>query len=203
MIVSSVSLLSLVPKLRNLPFYDAANELHERLIDELKHFEQRALQKGAAINEVEIAKYLLCSLIDETVLNTPWGSQSGWGHNSLSSFFFKKMWGGEEFFQILDRLKQQPLQNLNLLELGYLCLSLGFEGRYRCSKNSPHSLEKERRELYLLIQRLKGDPQTDLSISWQGLRDPRNPLIRYVPVVPGKARAFFKTAGIARYFART
>jgi type VI secretion system protein ImpK len=92
------------------------------------------------------------------------------------------MWGGEEFFQILDRLKQQPAQNLDLLELAYLCLSLGFEGKYRYSKDSLHTLEKERQELYLLIQRLKGDSQRELSIYWQGLRDLRNPLIRHVPL---------------------
>lgn len=182
LIAGSFSLLSLVPRLRNLPLHDAINELRERLVGELKGFEDRALQKGASRNHVEIAKYLLCSLIDETVLNTPWGSQSGWGHNSLSSLFFRKMWGGEEFFQILDRLKQQPAQNLNLLELAYLCLSLGFEGKYRYSKTSLHTLEKERQELYLLIQRLKGDPQADLSLRWQGLRDLRNPLIRHVPL---------------------
>lgn len=182
LIAGSFSLLSLVPKLRNLPFHNAINELQERLIGEIKGFENRALQKGASPNQVENSKYLLCSLIDETVLNTPWGSKSGWGHNSLSSLFFRKMWGGEEFFQILNRLKQQPAQNLNLLELAYICLSLGFEGKYRHSSNGLPALEKERQDLYLLIQRIKGDSQPELSIHWQGLRDLRNPLIRHVPL---------------------
>jgi type VI secretion system protein ImpK len=182
LITGAYSLLSLVPRLRNLPSHSAVNELRQRLIGELKGFENRVLQKGVSRNQVEIAKYLLCSLIDETVLNTPWGNQSGWGHNSLSSELFKKMWGGEEFFQILDRLKQQPAQNLHLLELAYLCLSLGFEGKYRYSKNSPHTLEKERQELYLLIQRLKGDSQRELAVYWQGIRDLRNPLIRHIPL---------------------
>jgi type VI secretion system protein ImpK len=182
LITGSYSLLSLVPRLRNLPSHSAIKELRQSLFGELKGFENRVLQKGVSRNQVEIAKYLLCSLIDETVLNTPWGSQSGWGHNSLSSELFKKMWGGEEFFQILDRLKQQPAQHLDLLELAYLCLSLGFEGKYRYAKGSLHTLEKERQELYLLIQRLKGDAQPELSTHWQGLRDLRNPLIRHVPL---------------------
>jgi len=182
LIAGSFSLLSLVTKLRNLPFHNAVNELQERLIGEIKGFENSTLQKGASRNQVDIAKYFLCSLIDETVLNTPWGSESGWAHNSLSSLFFKKMVGGEEFFQILARLKQQSTQNLNLLELAYLCLSLGFEGKYRYTNTGLHALEKERQELYLLIQRIKGDSQPDLSIRWQGLRDLRNPLIRHVPL---------------------
>ena len=84
--------------------------------------------------QVKIASYFLCSLIDETVLNTPWGNQSNWGHHSLLIQFHNEAWGGERFFQILDRLKQQPAQGLNLLELAYLCLSLGFEGKIPCRR---------------------------------------------------------------------
>jgi type VI secretion system protein ImpK len=182
LITSAFSLLSLVPKLRNLPFHDAVNELQDRLITEIRNFENHALKKGASQAQMDIAKYLLCALLDETVLNTPWGSRSGWGHNSLSSMFYKKLVGGEEFFQILDRLKQQPSQNLNLLELAYLCLSLGFEGKYRYSNNGLLTLERQRQDLYLLIQQIKGDPQPELSTRWQGIGEEKNPLIRHVPL---------------------
>ena len=181
LISCSFALLSLVTKLRNLPQHSGISELQQRLVGEIKSFENRALKKGASRNQVDIAKHFLCSLIDETVLNTPWGNSSGWANNSLSSLFFKEVWGGEKFFQILDRLKQQPAQYLNLLELAYLCLSLGFEGKYRYSDNGAYALEKERQELYLLVQRLKGDSPPELSIHWQGMRDLRNPLSRYVP----------------------
>jgi type VI secretion system protein ImpK len=131
---------------------------------------------------MDIAKYLLCALLDETVLNTPWGSRSGWGHNSLSSLFYKKLVGGEEFFQILDRLKQQPSQNQDLLELAYLCLSLGFEGKYRYTNNGLVTLERQRQDLYLLIQQTKGDPKPGLSTHWRGVGEEPNPLIRHVPL---------------------
>jgi type VI secretion system protein ImpK len=182
LIVSAFSLLSLISKLRNLPFHDAVNELQQRLITEIRTFEDRALTKGASQGQMDIAKYLLCALLDETVLNTPWGSQSGWGHNSLSSQFYKKLVGGEEFFQILDRLKQQPSQNQDLLELAYLCLSLGFEGKYRYTNNGLHTLERQRQDLYLLIQQIKGDPQPELSTHWRGVGEEPNPLIRHVPL---------------------
>jgi type VI secretion system protein ImpK len=182
LISSAFSLLSLVSKLRSLPFHDAVNELQERLIAEIRNFEDRALAKGVPHGLMDIAKYLLCALLDETVLNTPWGSRSGWGHNSLSSLFYKKLVGGEEFFQILDRLKQQPSQNQDLLELAYLCLSLGFEGKYRYTNNGLVTLEKQRHDLYLLIQRIKGDPQPELSTHWRGVGEEPNPLIRHVPL---------------------
>jgi type VI secretion system protein ImpK len=182
LIASAFSLLSLVSKLRSLPFHDAVDELQERLITEIKKFENRALTKGASQGQMDIAKYLLCALLDETVLNTPWGSRSGWGHNSLSSLFYKKMVGGEEFFQILDRLKQQPSQNRDLLELAYLCLSLGFEGKYRYTNNGLLTLERQRQDLYLLIQQIKGDSQPELSTHWRGVGEEPNPLIRHVPL---------------------
>jgi len=181
LISCSFALLSLVTKLRNLPQHNAISELQQQLVGEINSFENRVLQKGATRNQVDITKHFLCSLIDETVLNTPWGHSGGWANNSLSNLFFKEVRGGEKFFQILDRLKQQPTQNLNLLEFGYICLSLGFEGQYRDSNNGAHILEKERQELYLLVQRLKGDAPPELSIHWQGMRDLRNPLSRYVP----------------------
>ncbi len=182
LITSSFSLLSLVPKLRNLPFLQTINELREKLIEEIKSFEDQALKKGVSPNQVDTAKYFLCSLIDEAVLNTPWGSESGWGHNSLSSHFFRKMLGGEEFFSNIDRLKQRPAENLNLLELAYLCLSLGFEGKYRFTSNGLSALDKERQELYLLIQRIRGDAQPELSIHWQGAQNFRNRVTRRVPL---------------------
>jgi len=182
LISCSFALLSLVTKLRNLPQHNAISELQQQLVGEINSFENRVLQKGATRNQVDITKHFLCSLIDETVLNTPWGNSSGWANNSLSNLFFKEVRGGERFFQILDRLKQQPAQHLNLLEFAYLCLSLGFEGKYRDSDNGAHALEKERQELYLLVQRLKGDPPSELSIHWQGMRDLSNPLSRYVPL---------------------
>ena len=182
LIDSSFSLLSLIPKLRILPFHHDINELRKNLIVEIKRFEDRALRAGALAAEVETAKYFLCSLVDEAVLNTPWGSQSGWGHNSLSAHFFRKMIGGEEFFHIIDRLKQNPGQNLKLLELAYLCLSLGFEGKYRYSGEGANVLENERQDLYILIQRIRGEAIPPLSLHWQGVKNVGRSLTRQVPL---------------------
>lgn len=182
LVVGACALLSLVPKLRNSPFHDAVNVLRERLIEGIQTFESQTLGKSISRNQVEIAKYLICSLLDETVLNTPWGSQSGWGHNSLSSLFYKDVSGGKEFFQILNRIKQQPTENKALLELAYLCLSLGFEGKYRYTNNGLMTLERERQEVFLLVQRMKGDTKPSLSTHWQGIQNRQNPLIRHVPL---------------------
>ena len=176
------SLLSIVPKLRVLPSHQAIHDLQERLVAKIKSFEEGASRQGASQKQVKIASYFLCSFIDDTVLNTPWGSQSNWAQNSLSIQLHNRNVGGEEFFQILQQLMQQPAQNLDLIELAYLCLSLGFEGKYRNQDRGLRALDDLRQELYLVLQRMKGDVERDLSMHWQGLRDLRSPLTRYVPL---------------------
>ena len=184
-------LLSIVPKLRVLPFHQAIHDLQERLVAKIKSFEEGASRQGTSQKQVKIASYFLCSFIDDTVLNTPWGSQSNWAQNSLSIQLHHRNVGGEEFFQILQQLMQQPAQNLDLLELAYLCLSLGFEGQYRNQDRGIRALDDLRQELYLVLQRMKGDVERDLSIQWQGLRDLRSPVTRDVPLWVHAAIAVF------------
>jgi len=45
--------------------------------------------------------YVLCSLLDETVLGTPWGSESVWAGQGLLIGFHNEAWGGEKFFLAL------------------------------------------------------------------------------------------------------
>lgn len=182
LVMAALSLLSLVSRLRNTAVHQAVTELQQQLVNELRQFENRVLQQGVSQEHTRIASYALCTLLDETVLNTPWGAQSHWGHQSLLVIFHKEAWGGEKFFQILEHLVRQPAQNLYLIELFWLCLNLGLEGKYRIMQNGANQLERVRNEVYQLIQRLKGDFERDLSIRWQGLKDVRNPIVRYVPI---------------------
>jgi len=152
------------------------------LVTKIKSFEEGVSRQGVSQKQVKIASYFLCSFLDDTVLNTPWGSQSSWAQNSLSIQVHNRNVGGEEFFQILQQLMQQPAQNLDLLELAHLCLSLGFEGQYRNQDRGIRALDDLRQELYLVLQRMQGDVERDLSIQWQGLRDLRSPLTRDMPL---------------------
>lgn len=182
MLAAVLSMLSLASRLRQTAVYPAVDELRQRLSAEVSGFENRLLQSGISADQVRMASYALCSFLDEIILNTPWGSQSNWGHQSLLISFHKEAWGGEKFFDILNMLVKQPAQNLALIELFYLFLSLGFQGKFRILSNGLNELEKFRLELYQLVQRVKGDFERELSPRWQGLRDIRNALVRFVPL---------------------
>jgi type VI secretion system protein ImpK len=131
---------------------------------------------------MRMASYGLCTFLDEIIQNTPWGSQSNWGHQSLLILFHKEAWGGERFFQILEHLVKQPAQNLPLIELCYVLLSFGFEGKYRVMANGSNELEKQRLELYQLTQRVRGDFPPELSPRWHGQKTGNSSLITQVPL---------------------
>ena len=181
-VANALPLLSLVSRLSAAVSHPAIQDLQQQLVNKLREFEGHCLRQGVRQEQVKIASYALCTLLDETILNTPWGAQSFWGHQSLLVLFHKEAWGGDRFFQILTQLVQQPSQNLFLIELFYLCISLGFQGKYRIDQSGPNALEQLRSELYSHIQQGRGDFERELSPRWQGLRDLRNALIRYVPL---------------------
>jgi len=179
---AALSLLSLCSRLRNTVAHRDIAGLQQQLVGGIRAFEDRVLRQGMAQEQVRMASYALCTLLDETILNTPWGAQSIWGHQSLLVIFHKEAWGGEKFFQIATHLARQPAQNLYLIELFYLCLSLGFQGKYRIMRDGSNELERYRDELYQLIHRVRGDFERNLSPRWQGLKDVRNALMRFVPL---------------------
>ena len=179
---AALPLLSLVSRLHNSTTHRDIEGLQRQLFGEVRAFENKILQQGTPQDLTRMASYALCSLLDETILGTPWGWQSDWGQKSLLSIIHKETLGGDKFFPIIEHLRQQPAQNLNLIELCYLCLSLGFQGRYRNVQNGLNALEQYRADLYKLIQRQRGDYERTLSPRWQGLKDVRNALIRFVPL---------------------
>ena len=48
--------------------------LHQRLVNEIKAFETKAKEQSIKPEVVLSARYILCTVLDEAVLNTPWGA---------------------------------------------------------------------------------------------------------------------------------
>lgn len=178
---AAAALLAEAVQLRHAGQAEDLHALNRRLGDELRLFEQRALQAGLENSEVMAARYVLCTLLDEAVVTTPWGNESEWSQMSLLSRFHNETFGGEKFFRLLERLGRNPVKHLALLELMYLCLALGFEGQYRVLPRGMLELEAIRDALYRQIRQLRGDVPREISPHWQGLEDGRRRLVRSVP----------------------
>ncbi len=176
------ALLSLLGRLRDTPSHPDPMALKNSIIDKIRSFERKAEESGVEKETIFWARYALCSALDETVLTTPWGNQSAWRDQSLLITLHNEGWGGEKFFQLLQKLLQNPARNLELLELMYICLAFGFEGRYRPLADGFAQLQGVRDNLYRTIRNQHGESEPDLSGHWQGVTQRRNPLVQYVPL---------------------
>jgi type VI secretion system protein ImpK len=181
LVAAACELLSEVVRLKHSETREDLRALNERLTSGLKLFDVRALNDGVESSQVMGAHYVLCTVIDEAVVTTPWGNESEWSQMSLLSSFHNETFGGEKFFQLLDHQSKSPIKNLPMLELMYLCLALGFEGKYRVQARGMLELEGIRDALYRQIRQLRGDVPRELSPHWEGLKDQRRNLVRIVP----------------------
>ncbi|NUT75843.1 DotU family type IV/VI secretion system protein [Pseudomonas sp. C1C7] len=178
---AACDLLSEVVRLKHRTACEDLHGLNTQLTNDLKSFEARALQNGVETGQVMAARYVLCSVMDEAVVTTIWGNESKWSQMSLLSKFHNETFGGEKFFQLLTRLSRNPVKHLPMLELMYVCLSLGFEGKYRVQNRGMLELEGIRDDLYRQIRQLRADIPRELSPQWEGLNHQRRSLVRIVP----------------------
>ncbi len=155
--------------------------LRRHVLEEIRRFEEQARAGGVANEVVVSARYVLCAHLDEAVLTTPWGSQSEWAQHPLLVTLHREAWGGEKFFEMLDRISTEPARFLDLIELQYLCLALGFGGKYQVHERGHERLAAIQQDLYRVIREQRAEVPPELSLRWRGLEDRRNPLIRYVP----------------------
>ncbi|ELV8596218.1 type IVB secretion system protein IcmH/DotU [Vibrio fluvialis] len=75
--------------------------------------------------------FLFAVMIDEQILHSSWGDEAGWENQTLVSELFNIKNGGEQFYIIAERALLQPVLLVDLLELIYIMLKMGFRGRYR------------------------------------------------------------------------
>ncbi len=174
-------LLDLVVPLRHTMQPPDLAQLRERLALAIRTFEADAAAAGVPTDTIAAARYALCTLLDETIAGTAWGS-GVWGTRSLLVAFHNEASGGEKFFLVLQRLSQEPARHLDLLELMYLCLALGLEGRFRVAEQGQAQLTQLRERLLQLIGQHRGAVETDLSPHWRGAAAPAVAPLRRTPV---------------------
>ena len=182
-VVSAAStLLALMITLRTTAQFNRAPQLHQQITNEIREFDKKLQALGLKPKSAVAARYLMCTVMDETVMNTPWGASSGWSQRSLLSIFHRETFGGEKCFVILKRLQETASINLDLLELFYLCLSLGFEGRFRLVPNKHAQLDTIRENLYRIIQSHRDYNDSELSPKWQGADTAKSRVMQYIPL---------------------
>ncbi len=181
-IAAASPLLSLLARLHNVASVPDAARLRERTVIEVRRYEQALRAAKIPVELLRTSHYALCASLDDVVQNTPWGGHGSWAGASLVSTFHQEVRAGERFFDLLTRICQTPGKFLPAIELMYLCMSLGMQGRYRVSPRGTAELDRVREETYLVILRQRGSAEPALSPHWRGISAPYRPLRPEVPV---------------------
>ena len=203
LVQAAAPLLSAAPRLRAMARHPNPSALRESLAESVRRFEASARAQSLPNDQVIAARYVLCTLLDEAASSTPWGGSGAWASQSLLVQFHNESWGGEKVFQLLTRLAENPSQHRNLLELVYVTLSLGFEGRYRVLDNGPAQLDDLRGRLAQMLRGLAGPVEKTLSSQWQGVATATRRLRDGIPlwVVAAAAAVLLMLVFIALRFA--
>ncbi len=176
------TLLALATQLRQLHGKVDIQSLHQQTIDQVRQFQHKA---ATAINDQTICKqasYVLCALIDETVLNTTWGENSQWSQKPLLSVMHKETYGGEKVYAILEEAITTPTTHYELIELIYLVLSLGFMGKLRIDPKGPVKLEQIRSQSYEILIRSRQRYKQTLSAQTNTATGFKQKLFTFLPI---------------------
>jgi len=182
LIASASELVALLGELRQTVQVQNASQLRTQVVNAVKKFEKTAQSKGVPSDVSLSARYILCAALDEAVLNTPWGTEVGWARASLLSSFHNETFGGEKVFLILSRVRETPAKYIDLIELLYVCLSLGFEGKYKLDPRGRDHLDAIRDDLAKVVQMQRGEFERELSPCWQGASQQKKRILEYIPL---------------------
>jgi type VI secretion system protein ImpK len=157
-------ILAAVPQIRRTLKHPDPAGLRASLKDQIEALEMSAISAEVDDDTVSAAVYALCALLDESAAATPWGRD--WLEHGLLHDMRGEGGAAEGFFAQLDKYAVEPDKHADLLEFFYVCLALGFEGRYRGVDGGRQGLEGAKGLLYGVISRRRPRPE-GLSERWR------------------------------------
>ncbi len=156
--------------------------LRALLVREVSLFQKLCDKADLSWKHMAVARYCLCTALDEAANRTRWGGRGVWAAQSLLITFEGEVDGGEKFFLLVGRMATDPQEYTDALEVLYRILGLGFEGRYSVVTDGRRHLEQIRQRLWTLITGARDTIQPELSLHWRGTEPGRMPFLRSVPV---------------------
>ena len=184
---AAATLLQLMARLRTTYTQPHALEVRDRTLRQVQAFEQAARAAGVTEDQLDKGRFAICASIDDLAQATPWGGDGGWASRPLVLSFrdvlrsTQGVQSGVGFFRLLDEVKVNPGTELHVLEVMYLCLSLGFQGQYRASRQGPAELDRIREDVYTIIVRQRQAAAAELSPHWRGIKSPYKAIRTMVP----------------------
>lgn len=168
-------LLEFAPELERATAPPQAESLRVRLYDALIEARDAAVGMGVPLARADQGAWSVAALIDDLALNTPWGGHSDWPRQPLVTQLSGEVDAGTRFFDRFEELLRHPNRDPHLLELAYLCLSLGFRGKYRVQGTAADGALLALRGQAARLLRDADREQAPLSPHWQGVAAPDQP----------------------------
>lgn len=98
---------------------------------ELQRIERTAETLHFPHRQAQAAKFAVVAFTDETVLTADFPLRLDWERSPLQLEYFGVQLAGETFFERLDALVADVDNEADVLEVYYVCLLLGFRGKYK------------------------------------------------------------------------
>lgn len=174
-------LLAIVPELRRLDAGSNVAQLQSLVVSLVDRVQQGLNEQIERPTLKKDASYVVCALIDETALNSPWGEQCHWAQTPLLSRFHQETYGGERVFDLIEKCLAQPRQYPEMLELLYLSLSLGFMGKFRLDPDGNNKIAQYRSDIYNALPEQRKANDGALSESIKPTAGLRNQLQSFMP----------------------
>ncbi len=156
-------LFTQMEQLKSSKFNRALNKLQRDLIHDINLFQETIKTNGYNTEYVLVCRYVMCAAIDDLIESTPWGGNQHWSTHSLLGAFNQDARHEEKFFSVMERAIKEPAYYIDLMELMYICLSMGYRGRYRSPDFNPAELEQITNALYQHIRAHRGNFSKTLS----------------------------------------
>ncbi|MGJ7578656.1 type VI secretion system protein TssL, long form [Variovorax sp. RHLX14] len=165
---------------------DEVEIFHRLLTREVSSFQSLCNNAQVRHEHAVGASYALCTAIDEAAHSTRWGGGAAggagvWAGHQLAVAFHDDARGGDKVFLLIGRLVSGPDEHIDLIELLYFVLGLGFEGRYATAVSGRRQIETIRHRLFSLLNASRAEVANALSPEWQGVAAGRFRRLRVVP----------------------
>ncbi|WP_210528254.1 type IVB secretion system protein IcmH/DotU [Rubellimicrobium arenae] len=182
LVASFAPLLEIAPELEGAAPPESAETLRVRLLANLIEARDAAVSRGVPLSRADQAAWFVAALLDDLAINTPWGGQSDWPRRPLVVELAGEVDPGTRFFERLADLQRYAERDRDLLELGYMCLCLGFRGRFRVDARQGQAALLQTRAALARLLRSPDAMRSALSPRWEGVDVPDVPRRFAVPL---------------------
>ncbi len=143
-----------------------AESFRHHMREALKTASNEALATGYPADDVKLATFATVAFLDESILNSQNPVFADWRRETLQHELFGTFIAGELFFQNLQALlgRNDSPDLGDLIEVYYLCLVLGFLGKY--SAGDRGELARILQATAQKLRRIRG-PFNGLSPAWK------------------------------------